>query len=203
MRYEDIFSHTFIATGRRLGLGLQWQIGAMERRCRSVDSAFCREVVARGLLTSGQMQRAARRYRLGRSLSGKTVFWMINRQGIVLDGRLGGRWVSELLRQREPELRRDAVSHCLFGEHLAGGVIAVVPSAETAVIYSELFPQYAWLAAMSPANLTPDKFSALRGRRVLLFPMADPLSTHSLAWLRLAEDARRLYRLDVHVVNFQ
>ena len=43
----------------------------------SDDSDFCHEAVAKGWLTKEQMRHAAMRYQLGRSRSGKTIYWMI------------------------------------------------------------------------------------------------------------------------------
>ena len=87
--------------------------------CRSDDSDFCRAVVAKGLLSEEQMHRAAERYQLGRSRSGKTIYWLIDKQGIVRDGHIGGSWVSVMLQHRFPELAQYIrPKHCLFGLHL-------------------------------------------------------------------------------------
>ena len=87
--------------------------------CRSDDSDFCRAVVAKGLLTEEQMRRAAERYQLGRSRSGKTIYWLIDEQGIVRNGHIGGSWVSVMLQRRFPELAQYIrPRHCLFGLHL-------------------------------------------------------------------------------------
>lgn len=65
-----------------------------------VDSSsdWCRKMVSDGLLTEAQMQHACERYRLGKSRSGKTIFWMLDELGRVLDGHLGDEWVTCLLR---------------------------------------------------------------------------------------------------------
>ena len=87
--------------------------------CRSDDSDFCREVVAKGLLSEEQMRRAAERYQLGRSRSGKTIYWLIDERGIVRNGHIGGSWVSVMLQHRFPELAQYIrPRHCLFGLHL-------------------------------------------------------------------------------------
>ena len=83
------------------------------------DSDLCQEVVANGWLSEGQMRHAADRYRLGKSRSGKCIYWMMDEMMQVRDGHLGDSWVSQLLRTREPELMRwFQVKHCLFGLHL-------------------------------------------------------------------------------------
>ena len=87
-------------------------------RCLSTDSRFCREVVASGLLTEEQMLRAAAQYLLGRSRRGETVFWMIDRYGIMRDGQVGDTWVSLLMKANGRLSECWHSTPCLFGEHL-------------------------------------------------------------------------------------
>lgn len=83
------------------------------------DSDFCQDTVTRGVLTADQMHHAADRYRLGKSRSGKTIYWMIDELGIVRDGHIGNSWVSQLLKSREPHfLHFWHPTPCLFGLHL-------------------------------------------------------------------------------------
>ena len=83
------------------------------------DSDFCHEAVDKGWLTKEQMEHAAMRYRLGRSRSGRTIFWMIDERQRVRDGRIGDSWASQMLKAREPELLQNwHTEHCLFGLHL-------------------------------------------------------------------------------------
>ena len=83
------------------------------------DSDLCHEVVANGWLSEEQMHHAAERYRLGKSRSGKTIYWMVDEMGIVRDGHLADTWVSSLLKAREPKLLKSwHPRHCLFGLHL-------------------------------------------------------------------------------------
>lgn len=85
------------------------------------DSDLCHEVVANGWLSGEQMRHAAERYRLGKSKSGKTIYWMIDEMNQVRDGHLGDAWVSSLLKAREPQLLKSwHPRHCLFGLHLLG-----------------------------------------------------------------------------------
>lgn len=58
------------------------------------DSDLCHEVVANGWLSEEQMRHAAERYRLGKSKSGKTIYWMIDEMNQARDGHLGDAWVS-------------------------------------------------------------------------------------------------------------
>ena len=102
----------------------------------SDQSDFCRAVVACGYLTEEQMQRAAQRYRLGRSRDGGVIFWQIDLLGQIYDGKImhyrpdchrdhsrHPDWVSNLLKRHylkdEPDLAAQIPTvHCLFGTHL-------------------------------------------------------------------------------------
>jgi hypothetical protein len=206
----------------------------------STDSDFCREVVARGWLTEEKMHHAAARYRLGKSRSGRTIFWMIDERGICRDGHIGEAWVSQMLKAREPKLLQFwHAEHSLFGLHLLSHTdltdptdlsivhyplsisavpisvkiseicvpnktICVVEAEKRAVILSELYPQYLWLATVYPVNLTPKALKPLKGHRVILLPPADPTGETYVFWLEIATHARRLYHLDisVHYSNF-
>ena len=85
------------------------------------DSDLCQRVVSNGWLSEEQMYHAAERYRLGKSKSGRTIYWMIDETNQVRDGHLGDTWVSSLLKAREPKLLRSwHPIHCLFGLHLLG-----------------------------------------------------------------------------------
>ena len=136
-------------------------------------------------------------------------------------------WVSNLLKrhylQDDKELIASIPSyHCLFGTHLLTGerltvngerlnnnhqprtmnhepAIAVVEAEKTAVIMSEHFTQYLWLAAGGLFELTADKLFPLRRHRIVLFPDTDPDLTAYTRWYEVAQEARRLYGLDISV----
>lgn len=179
----------------------------------STDSDFCQETVARGWLTAEQMAHAAARYRLGKSRSGKCIFWMIDQQGIVRDGHIGTSWASEMLKSREPELLKDwHAKHCLFGlgtltedgrSKMEDGRrtldIALVERERSAVILSELFPEQLWLATCYPLNLTVEKLDVLKGHHVTLFPPTDPTMSTYVTWLEVADQAHRQLVLDISV----
>ena len=124
MKISDIFCDTFEALRRQVTPEVRLAScivpdPLMVTATRSDDSDFCRETVEKGWLSEEQMAHAAERYRLGRSRSGKCIFWMIDELGRVHDGRIGDSWVSMMLRSRKPELLRYwQSSHCLFGLHL-------------------------------------------------------------------------------------
>ena len=161
------------------------------RRCLSINNQFCKAVVAARYLTWEQMVSAACRYRLGASKLGGVIFWQIDQEERVRDGKVmyyradchrdkqhNPTWVSALLRQRDsfPNSPHET-SHCFFGTHLlgvAGGDVCVVEAEKTAVIMSELYPKYVWLAAGGLGEVQVEKFRPLRGHKVILFPDTDP-----------------------------
>ena len=183
--------------------------------CRSDDSDLCHELTDRYGFTPEEMHRAAERYHLGRSKSGKTIFWMIDELGIVRDGHLANSWVSQMLKSRCPSFLQDWYPHhCLFGQHLLTqcgsrekGVsplerlmpVGIVESEKTAVILSEVYPQTLWLAYAYPLNLTVDLFEPLQGHTVTLFPRTDPNQDNYYAALEFADQVHRRYHLDFRV----
>ena len=135
-------------------------------------------------------------------------------------------WVSNLLKRqflgRFPEMApwMPETHHCLFGTHLlmeegrcqmAEGssqpsssrrpisAVAVVEAEKTAVIMSAHYPQYLWLAAGGLTELTAQKLFPLHRHRVVLFPDTDPDQTAYTRWYTIAQEARRLYGLDIRV----
>ena len=206
------------------------------RECLSIKSQFCEAVVQAGYLTWEQMVSAACRYRLGASKLGGVIFWQIDQDERVRDGKVmyygpdchrlkdkehHPTWVSALLRQRDPFPNAPhETSHCFFGAHLisplnerlfrppltppnSGGEtaiavmegskgqggrspIAVVEAEKTAVILSERYPEYVWLAAGGLGEVQVDKFRPLRGHKVVLFPDTDPDGTAFKRWSEAA-----------------
>ena len=104
------------------------------RQCLSIRSQFCEAVVAAGYLSWEQMVSAACRYRLGASRQGGVIFWQIDHEERVRDGKVmyygldchrlkdkqhHPTWVSTLLRRRDPfPDSPHETSHCFFGAHL-------------------------------------------------------------------------------------
>ena len=230
MTWKEIFSHTFKALRETQEPCPQayFPDAAMVKSCRSDDSDFCQEVVARQWLTEAQMQHAAEQYRLGRSRSGKTIFWMIDEIGQVLDGHIGSSWVSQMLLQRHPDLLSGIPTvHCFFGEHLvtmgtgsqcaamskalhsgacpqreqSASKICLIESERSAVILSEIYPEYIWLAWVYDANLTIDKLEPLSGHRVVLYPRASEAKEDFTFCSEIASQARHLFNLDITVNN--
>ena len=70
--------------------------------------------------------------------------------------------------------------------------VAVVESEKTAVIMSELYRDYLWVAAGGLYELTPQKLFMLRGRKVVLFPDTDPEGEAFKRWYDVAHKAEWL-----------
>lgn len=178
----------------------------MVERCRCDEQVFFSPYIKSGLLTEEQMQRACKRYMLGRSRKGLPIFWMVDEMGTVYDGHIGNSWVSEMLRMRYPELSDYwQTEHCLFGLHLTPGMekpIAIVEKEFSAVVLSELYPECHWLATVYPVNFTIDQLEPLRGNNVTLFPCTDSMMTNYLAWRDIAEQAREAYHMDISCSDF-
>ena len=176
--------------------------------CRSDDSGLCHEMLTKYGFTPEQMHRAAERFKLGRSKSGKTIYWMIDDLGIVRDGRIGDSWVSTMLKARYPCAAPYLhIEHCLFGLHQVSMTdtnksIGIVESERTAVILSEVFPDLLWMAYSYPSNFMVNILEPLQGRKVTLYPLADPYMDNYLYCLNLADQATRLYHLEISVSRF-
>ena len=188
MKWNDVFCNTFKAMTAQLGLPPE------DKSLPEISRA-------------DELHRAACRYRLGKSRSGNCIFWMINEIGQTVDGHIGSGWVSTMLKQRYPECSRYIrPEHCLFGLHLASEdeqrPVAIVESERSAVILSELLPKQLWMATAYPSNFNLLSLAPLQGRRVILYPRTDAAMEHYLAWLEIADQARRKYQLDITVRNF-
>ena len=180
---------------------------------RSDDSDLCHEMLTTFGFTQDQMHRAAERFHLGRSKSGKTIYWMIDDIGCTLDGRIGDTWVSTMLKARYPTAAPYVhFDHCLFGLHQISECdeptnrimpIGIVESERSAVLLSELCPDLLWLAYIYGSNLNVDSFESLQGRKITLFPRTDSVKETYLSFLELADQVKRCYKdIDISVSRF-
>ena len=79
--------------------------------------------------------------------------------------------------------------------------VAIVESERSAVVLSELFPECIWMAYSYPSNFTVDKLAHLQGCVVSIYPHTDPTGCTYVSFLELADQARRLYDIDLSVVS--
>lgn len=134
-------------------------------------------------------------YRLGQWHDHRVVFWQIDRQGRVHDGKImdylpnGHRnpdcppsWVSAEWR-REGKLPQWALTEkCLFGEHLISAatqpdaqqseeaLVCIVESEKSAVYCACRFPQFVWMATGGCKALNERVLRPLKGRHIVFFP---------------------------------
>ena len=207
MKWNEVFCNTFKAL-RPQTSDIRHQVDfilpsmPMVEACRADNFDFFEPFIAAGKVTVEQMRHAAERYYLGKTKSGKDIFWMIDDMLQPLDGHTGATWISKLLKVREPLLEYWQVTHCLFGLHLlgvVGGDVCVVESEASAVVLSELFPESIWMAYATTSHLVPDLFAPLEGRRVTIYPRTDPTMSTFLFFEDLIDQTHRLYDLDLHV----
>ena len=72
-------------------------------------------------------------------------------------------------------------------------------SERSAVILSELLPEYVWMAYATTAHLRPELFAPLKGHKVVLFPRTDPTLSNYLFFKDLAALVRQEYEIDISV----
>jgi len=143
MKLRDVIEKTSLkAAAREAGLELRMVGGRMEltptdpddprystdfilpsmrmvEACRADDFDFFQPFIDAGRLTAEQMHRAAARYHLGKTRSGKPLFWMISETLDPMDAHIASDdWLSSLLKARQPLLQHWRPTHCLFGQHL-------------------------------------------------------------------------------------
>ena len=161
------------------------------------------------------MQRAAQRYRLGASRDGGVIFWQIDEFDQLRDGKImhyrpdchrdhdrKPTWTAYLLR-KHGQLPKDwNTDHCLFGLHLlmedvrwkmVDVKVAVVEAEKTAVIMSEVKPEYIWLATGGKTELNVAKLRPLEGHRIILFPDTDEDGRTYRDWYDIAEAASDVF----------
>jgi len=104
--------------------------------------------------------------------------------------------------------------HCLFGLHLLTedvrcktsdassqtsfirpqpSAIAVVEAEKTAVIMSEVKPEYLWLATGGKTELNVARLKPLAGHKVILFPDTDETGNNYKDWFEVAEAASDVF----------
>jgi hypothetical protein len=216
MKMNDLFQHSFKAMSHELGHDRPRDSRPMWQRRLSCESAFCKALVACGYLTQEQMQRAALRYRLGMSRDGGVIFWQIDEHDLLRDGKImyylpdchrdhdrHPSWVSYLLRHSGQLPQQFRSEHCLFGLHqltvhpsapgALGWACAIVESEKTAVIMSEVKPDYLWFATGGKTELSVAKLRPLAGHRLILFPDTDETGDTYRQWYEVAQAASDVF----------
>ena len=207
MKWNEVFCNTFKAIGERLAPEIERRVNfmlpswPMVEACRANEFDFLQVLIGQGVLTSEQALHASECYRLGKTKSGRTIFWMIDDMMTPLDAHIGDGWLSQMLKAREELLAYWPVKHCLFGLHLVDGSkpIGIVESEASAVILSELFPECVWLAYATISHLVPEILSPLVGRTVTIYPRTDPNMNTYVFFLDYANIVRQHYDIDLRI----
>lgn len=124
MKWNDIFCNTFKSLRTQIKPDVRQQVNfilpswPMVDACRTDSLDAFQPFIAAGKLSVEDMCQACDRYHLGQTRSRIPMFWMIDDMNTPLDAHIGDRWISQLLKQREPLINAWHVQHCLFGLHL-------------------------------------------------------------------------------------
>ena len=136
-----------------------------------------------------EAERIATLYGIGATKEGASVFWQRDIEGRVRTGKImaydpisGHRkketgsinWVHSIMQQRGQLPDVWQLTQCLYGEHLLplhpDAVVGIVEAYKTAHVGAILHPDMVWLATDSLSGLTAERLTALKGRRVILYP---------------------------------
>ncbi|MCQ2329911.1 MAG: DUF6371 domain-containing protein [Paludibacteraceae bacterium] len=111
------------------------------KQCYSTESSFCRALVNNNILTEEQMRRAALRYHLGMTCDGGVIYWQIDRNERLHDGKImfyrsdchrdhdrHPSWVVSRLKKQGLLPDDYQPSRCLFGSHLLASYLPPLPS---------------------------------------------------------------------------
>ncbi len=161
---------------------------SLDRNLRSDLVSYLKTVVA----DVDRLVAVVKAYHLGITRGGHVIFWYVDKDGVVRMGKVmsyaanGHRDKSvtplSILRElsRCGKLQADyVIKKTLFGEHLlrypayAENVIGIVESEKSAVVCSLCFPNVLWMATGSKGNLQDERMSAVKERKVILFPDTD------------------------------
>ena len=163
MKFKNL---KFLSFGELMKQEPQNPTAYLWQKSLSVDNEFCKAVVSSGYLTWEQMIEAALAYRIGATRQGGVIFWQIGKDDYVNDGKV---------MYYRPDCHRDKARHPSWVSYL------LRKRQKTPLT------GYIWLAAGGLTELQVEKFRPLCGRKVVLFPDADP---EGLAYQRWHEIAR-------------
>ena len=160
-------------------------------------------------IPADRLKAVLKRYGIGRTRSGATIWWQIDDAGQLRDGKImayqnnGHRdksvpptWAHIMLErlndtQGSPLWSKEhpQTTKCLFGQHLLAVPqyrnqrVIIVESEKNALIGHLVMPQYLWLATGSKGNFKSDMLQCLAGRDVWALPDADAFDE----WTRKAD----------------
>lgn len=182
-------------------------------RSLSLDSQFCKSVVAEGYLSKERLMTAVNRYRLGASKEGGVIFWEIDDQQRVRTGKImyykpdchrdkghNPTWVHSLMKSQLPADYE--LQHCLFGLHLISPTddtnhtdkkVAIVESEKTAVIMSEIVPEFIWMSCGGLQMFNAELLVPLVNHKVVILPDTDETGEAYNKWLTVLKQAQRQY----------
>ena len=196
----------------------------VEKFKQGQDSSFHRSVVASGLLTAEELQAASEIFHLGTTKDKRVVYWQIDAEGRVRDGKLMAyderchrvkpgehdtrrsvSWAGYEFRQCGLLDRNWEATHCLFGLHQLNSrpddMVCIVEAEKTAVICSQKFKDSIWMAAGGLEQLNVEKLRPLIGRQVILYPDTDPEGEAFKKWYDIAWRARCELEMDIAICN--
>ena len=196
----------------------------VEKFKQGQDSSFHRSVVASGLLTAEELKAASEIFHLGTTKDKRVVYWQIDAEGRVRDGKLMAyderchrvkpgehdtrrsvSWAGYEFRQCGLLDRNWEATHCLFGLHQLNSrpddMVCIVEAEKTAVICSQKFKDSIWMAAGGLEQLNVDKLRPLIGRQVILYPDTDPEGEAFKKWYDIAWRARCELEMDIAICN--
>lgn len=141
------------------------------------------------------------RYKVGTSdkWPGATLLWHIDVKGRIRAGKImlfnpdTGKRIRNSNSITWIKIEGYQFKPCLFGEHLltdSGRTVAIVESEKTAMIMSEIMPDFIWLASGGSDGLTDSKCAVLAGRDVILFPDTGKYEE----WVRRADSLKIITR---------
>ena len=181
------------------------------QRSLSLESQFCKSVVAAGYLTDAQLSSAVSRYRLGATKDGGVIFWEIDAQQQVHTGKImyyqsdchrdkshTPTWVHSLMKDKLPQGYE--LQHCLFGLHLLTSdlshkpsAVCIVESEKTAVILSEIIKDFIWMSCGGLQMFKPELLAPLVNHKVVVFPDTDETGDTYKQWLTVLQQATKPY----------
>jgi len=196
----------------------------VERFGQGQDSSFHRSVVAYGLLTAEELQAASEIFHLGTTKDKRVVYWQIDAEGRVRDGKLMAydehchrvkpgeqdtkssvSWAGYELRQCGLLDKDWEATHCLFGLHQLNSrpddTVCIVEAEKTAVICSQKFKDCIWMAAGGLEQLSLDKLRPLVGRQVIIYPDTDPEGEAFRKWYEITWRAMSELEMEIAICD--